>query len=236
MSISSSPHSHGIALPNGCMIVHGEGANIKHPFRDVPVEMHELDSGGNPKRTFAGQFGFIEFTTEFRLPRHVHIAPPSESPDAERKFVSERIVVLNGVALVELNGEIYVIPPKSLVTIAPGVPHTWTACPAGVVMPSLQKSGLNSTSETAATPDAEEEEAEGVTSTGKFLMLYEYEEPTAFFPTAQTKTLSKVDEYERCDELESIRIPKLSDVDVQDWCWFVWGKKLLPPSEAGIRA
>jgi hypothetical protein len=232
MSSPSSPHSHGISLPNGCTIVHGEGADIKHPFHDVPVEMHELDPGGNPKRTFAGQFGFIEFTTEFRLPRHVHIAPPAESPGVERKFVSERIVVVNGVALVELNGEIYVIPPKSLVTIAPGVPHTWTACPAGVVLPPPleRQSGSDSTSE-AAKPGAE-----GITSTGTFLMLYEYEEPTAFFPTAQTKTLSKVDEYERCDELESIRIPKLSDVDVKDWCWFIWGKKLLPPSEAGIRA
>ncbi|ETI21588.1 hypothetical protein G647_07935 [Cladophialophora carrionii CBS 160.54] len=234
MSSSSAAHSHGITLPNGCTIVHGEGANIKHPFRDVPVEMHELDPGGNPKRSFAGQFGFIEFTTEFRLPRHVHIAPASASAGAERKFVSERIVVLNGVALVELNGAIYVIPPKSLVTIAPGVPHTWTACPAGVTLPLWgRQTEPDSRSEPATETEIRTEE---VTSTGTFLMLYEYEEPTAFFPTAQTKTLSQIDEYQRCDDLESIQIPKLSDVDVKEWCSFVWGKQLLSPSQAGVRA
>ncbi|KAJ9602756.1 hypothetical protein H2200_012536 [Cladophialophora chaetospira] len=218
--MSSSSHEYGITLPNGCTIVHGDGANIKHPFTDIPVEMHELDPGGNPGMSFAGQLGFIEFSTEFRLPRHVHIAPPTADV-SEQKFVSERIVVLNGFALVELNGEIYMIPPKSLVTIAPGVPHTWTACPAGVSFPI---------------PEGQAESPEDtVKSTGTFLMLYEYEEPTAFFPTAQTTTLTKVEDYERCDDLDGIRIPKLSAVDVQDWCWFVSGRKLIPPTEAGIR-
>ena len=218
--MSSSSHNYGITLPNGCTIVHGDGANIKHPFTDIPIEMHELDPGGNPERTFAGQFGFIEFTTEFRLPRHVHIAPPTAGV-AEQRFVSERIVVLNGVALVELNGEIYVIPPKSPVTIAPGVPHTWTACPAGVTVP-IAEGQLEAAALTT-------------TSIGTFLMLYEYEEPTAFFPTAQTMTLTKVEQFDRCDDLEGIRIPKLSAVDVQDWCWFVSGRRLIPPTEAGIR-
>ena len=213
--------SYGITLPNGCTIVHGDGANIKHPFTDVPVVMHELDPGGNSDRSFAGQFGFIEFSTEFRLPRHVHIAPAAEDAGSNRRFVAERIVVLNGVALVELNGEIYVIPPKSLVTIAPGVPHTWTACPAGVSV--------------AITKEDSGEAAEHLTSTGTFLMLYEYEEPTAFFPTAQTSTLTKIEEYKRCDDLDSIRIPKLSAVEAQNWCWFVSGKVLKQSREAGIR-
>ncbi|KIW33261.1 uncharacterized protein PV07_00128 [Cladophialophora immunda] len=206
----STANSCGITLPNGCTIVHGQGANIKHPFSDIPVEMHELDAGG--ARAFAGQFGFIEFSTDFRLPRHVHIAPPSlpSSPSPPQKFVAERIVVLNGVALVELNGDIYVIPPQSLVTIAPGVPHTWTACPAGVSVPVPQ-----GTTE--------------VVSQGTFLMLYEYEEPTAFFPTRQTRTLSSVDEYERCDDLETIRIPRLSADEVRQRCWFVWDATVRKP-------
>jgi hypothetical protein len=216
----SSSASYGITLLNGCTIVHGNGANIKRPFPEIPLDMHEMNPGGSAGTKFAGQFGFIEFSTDFRLPRHVHIAPPSETPGPEQKFVGERIVVLNGVALVELNKEIYVIPPKSLVTIAPGVPHTWTACPPGVSIPSPKAEGA----ETAAP----------ITSTGTFLMLYEYEEPTAFFPTAQVNTLTKVEEYERCDDLESIRIPKLSAVDVQDWCWFVSGKTLTQPTEAGV--
>ncbi|OAP62653.1 hypothetical protein AYL99_01880 [Fonsecaea erecta] len=205
----TTSQSYGLTLPSGCTIVHGQGANIKHPFSDIPVEMHELDPGS--RRAFSGQFGFIEFSTDFRLPRHVHIAPPSTSSSPslpeEQKFIAERIVVLNGVALVELNGQIYVIPPKSLVTIAPGVPHTWTACPAGVSVPVLQ-----------GTTTGE------VLSEGTFLMLYEYEEPTAFFPTRQTETLTRVDEYERCDDLEAIRIPRLSADEVRQRCWFVWDR------------
>ena len=51
------------------------------------------------------------------------------------RFVAERILVLNGVGMMELNGEMYVVAPGSLVEIAPGVPHTWTACPPGVTLP-----------------------------------------------------------------------------------------------------
>ncbi len=203
----SSSHEYGIDLPNGSTITHGVGANIKHPFKDVPVVMHEFDPG---TRSFKGQLGFIEFSTEYRLPRHVHIAPPEST--ADRRFICERIVVLEGVALVELNGEIYVIPPNSLVTIGPGVPHTWTACPPGVTI------------------------AEGtlkLVSEGKFLMLYEYEEPTAFFPTRQIETMKNVDEYERCDDLESIRIPKLSAQDVHERCWFAWDRMLTRRSADG---
>ncbi|KAJ9634998.1 hypothetical protein H2204_005953 [Knufia peltigerae] len=198
----SPPHIYGITLANGSTITHGIGANVKRPFSDVPVVMHELDPG---TRSFAGQLGFIEFSTEYRLPRHVHIAPAADEASAERRFICERIVVLDGVALVELNGERYVIPPKTLVSIAPGVPHTWTACPVGV---------------TVGEGDA------SVTSKGAFLMLYEYEEATAFFPTWQTRTLERVEEYERCEDLESIRFPEMSAKDVYEECWFAWDKQL----------
>lgn len=203
-----STHKYGISLPNGSTITHGDGANIKHPFTDVPVVMHELDPG---TRSFAGQLGFIEFTTEYRLPRHVHIASPDAAPD-QQQFTCERILVLDGVALVELNGEIYVIPPKSLVTIAPGVPHTWTACPAGVTLGE----GDNR-----------------VKSQGRFLMLYEYEDPTSFFPTRQTTTLKSVGEYERCDDLESIRFPRLTAEAVYERCWFAWERRLERRREDG---
>lgn len=207
-------YEYGVTLSNGTTITHGNGANIKRPFTDVPVIMHELDPG---TRSFAGQLGFIEFTTEYRLPRHVHIAPPEASPSGQ-KFTCERIVVLAGVALVELNGEIYVIPPNSLVTIAPGVPHTWTACPAGVTV-----------------VDAAEGSGQKVVSEGKFLMLYEYEEPTSFFPTKQVHTMKSVEEYERCDDLESIRIPKLSAKEVYERCWFAWDRSVTKKNEDGTR-
>ncbi|KIY02627.1 uncharacterized protein Z520_01092 [Fonsecaea multimorphosa CBS 102226] len=163
--------------------------------------MHELDAG---TRSFAGQLGFIEFSTEYRLPRHVHIAPHEEVSNS-RRFICERIVVLEGVALVELNGEKYVIPPKTLVSIAPGVPHTWTACPPGVTVGEGDGSLIS-------------QEA--------FLMLYEYEDATGFFPTRQTRTLERIEEYERCDGLESIRFPKLSASDVRDQCWVVWNTEM----------
>ncbi|KIY04212.1 uncharacterized protein Z520_00905 [Fonsecaea multimorphosa CBS 102226] len=217
----STLHSYGVTLPNGCTIVHGQGANIKHPFSDIPVEMHELDPGS--RRAFSGQMGFIEFSTDFRLPRHVHIAASSSSSSSQpvvavQKFIAERIVVLNGVALVELNGEIYVIPPQTLVTIAPGVPHTWTACPPGVSVPVSQ-------GPTMTTGDP----LQVIQSEGTFLMLYEYEEPTAFFPTRQTATLASVDDYERCDDLETIRIPSLSADQVRQRCWFVCDRTVRKP-------
>jgi mannose-6-phosphate isomerase-like protein (cupin superfamily) len=234
----SAPHTYGITLPNGSNIVHGRGANIKTPFTDIPVIMHEL-LPGQPKaqnldhihsasRSYAGQLGFIEFTTEYRLPRHVHISPPDSTNPTKQVFTAERILVLSGVALVELNGEIYVIPPKTLVTIAPGVPHTWTACAPGVRVPApperLDRLPPHR-SEGGKTDDSHKPEPEAVVSTGQFLMVYEYEDPTGFFPTRQTETLNTVEDYERCDDLESIRIPALSATEVEGSCTFVWERE-----------
>ncbi len=212
-------HEYGITLDNGSRIVHGTGASIKVPFQDLgfPVEMHELSAGATSTTkdgtvSFAGQFGFIEFDTSIRLPRHVHIAPLSER-DGKQRFVCERILVLSGVALVEMNGEVYVIPPKTLVTIAPGVPHTWTACPAGINPTEALGVGAESRS---------------CVSEGKFLMIYEYEEPTGFFPTEQTETLREVGQYVRCpeSELNRIRIKELSKEEVLKDASFVWETKL----------
>jgi hypothetical protein len=52
-------------------------------------------------------------------------------------------------------------------------------------------------------------------------MLYMYEEVTGFFPTAQTSTLASLEDYVRCDDLESIRIPQLAADDVRQSCVFV---------------
>ncbi|TEY76410.1 hypothetical protein BOTCAL_0059g00080 [Botryotinia calthae] len=79
-----------------------------------------------------------------------------------RIYVIENILVLNGVAIVELGGEIYFIPPKNL----------WraTACPPGL---DLHKLGLS--------PD------EKIVSDGQLLAVFQYEEPTVFLPTKQTQ-------------------------------------------------
>ncbi|KAF4991687.1 hypothetical protein FGRMN_7660 [Fusarium graminum] len=136
--------------------------------------------GWKLENQFRGQSGFIEFDTSVRLPRHVHILSIREGGVSDT-LIHERIFVIGGVALVELGGEIYVIPPQTLVTIAPGVPHTWIACPKGV------KVSKNTGSH----------ETEQVISQGKFMMLYEYEEITGFFPTKQTDTLKSVGDYVR---------------------------------------
>lgn len=203
----------GIALPNGCVVSHGESSNVKKPFTLIPgLEMHELSSGhasadvnsdsrsSGVASAFQGQLGFIPFKDTHRLPRHVHIG---ESPNklGRQSFMTERILVLKGVALVELNGAIYIIPPGSLVSIAPGVPHTWNACPTGITLP------------------------DGLRSDGEFLMVYEYEAPTGFFPTAQTETLKEVGQYQRFKgDLETIRFPDLTAPQVKNQAHLIWGR------------
>lgn len=206
----ATPLEHGITLPNGSNIVHGSATKVKDPFAHIPVTLNEMAPGSiNQRPAFRGQTGFIQFDTRMRLPRHVHISPNVNGKDGQ-DLVYERILVVGGVALVELGGQIYVIPPMSLVTIAPGVPHTWTACPPGVNV--SRATGL---------------EGDEVVSDGKFIMWYEYEEITGFFPTSQTETLKSVDDYVRCDDLESIRIPKLTPEEVEKRCLFVKDTELL---------
>lgn len=174
----------GVTFDNGCRITHGFGANIKKPFSDIPLTMHEL-SPSNTKG-FTGQLGFIPFSTELRLPRHIHM-------NAEKtKLVDERILVLNGVGAVEIAGEIYVTAPGTLVDAIGGVPHTWSACPAGVELP------------------------DGTVSDGTFTMVYEYEEPTSFYPTKSITPIKDASDYEAFegDNFDEIRFPKLSPEQV----------------------
>ena len=49
----------GVTFSNGCRITHGHGANIKKPFTDIDLTMHELSP--NNSKGFTGQLGFIEF-------------------------------------------------------------------------------------------------------------------------------------------------------------------------------
>jgi len=90
----------GVLLPSGCRVTHGTGANVKTRFESLPLIMHELHAGGlggGRARGFYGQFGFIPFAADFRLPRHVHIAKSGEAGGGE--LVAERILVVNGVGL-----------------------------------------------------------------------------------------------------------------------------------------
>lgn len=134
---------------------------------------------------YSGQLGFINFTTSIRLPRHIHM------DSSKQKLIAERILVLNGVGIVELAGEYFVVAPRSLVEAKGGVPHAWTACPQGVKLP------------------------DGAMSQGTFTMVYEYEGVTTFFPTTSTSVVAEPGEYEPSQgEYEEIRIPVLSAVQV----------------------
>ena len=193
--------STGVLLPNACRITHGGGANIKEPFPDIPLVMHELHAGDDGGTSFRGQFGFIPFTDRLRLPRHVHIDDGADP--ADRTLLAERILVLNGVALTELNGAVFLVAPGSLVDIAPGVPHTWTACPPGVRLP------------------------DGSTSDGSFLMIYEYSRRTGFFPTDRVTPIGSAAEYERyAGDLDAIRFPRLTARAVVERASFVWDKAM----------
>ncbi|KIY00068.1 uncharacterized protein Z520_03753 [Fonsecaea multimorphosa CBS 102226] len=184
----------GFTFDNGCRISHGL-AHVKKPFNNINLTMHELCS--RSKHVFSGQLGFIEFTSELRLPRHIHMSLD------QAKLTDERILVLHGTGMVELAGTLYVAAPGSLVDIIGGVPHTWTACPAGVRLP------------------------DGSVSDGSFTMIYEYEEPTRFFPTASTKVVTQLSEYVAFEgAYDDILIPKLSAGEVSKTVKVVFNKEL----------
>ena len=73
----------GFQLPNGCRITHGTAGTIKTPFKTIPLTMHELYPGGTLAAPSAlrGQFGFIPFNHELRLPRHVHVTMAERDED-----------------------------------------------------------------------------------------------------------------------------------------------------------
>ena len=193
----------GVLLPNAGRVTHGSGGNIKKPFDHLPVIMHELHVGasGDNGTSFHGQFGLIPFATDFRLPRHVHMA---EAADGRApRLIAERILVVAGVALVELNGDIVLVAPNSLIEIDAGVPHTWTACAPGVTLP------------------------DETVSNGSFLMIYDYPERTRFYPTASTLRLADAAAYEPyVGDLETIRFPQLDAADVVARASFVWDRQV----------
>lgn len=179
-----------------CRVTHGSGAALTRPFADLPLEMHELSAPGGV--AFAGAYGFIPFETTVRLPRHVHLGAPAAA-DGARRLLAERILVLNGCGLVELAGALHVVAPGSLVEIGAGVPHTWTACPPGLRLP------------------------DGTRSDGTFLMVYQYEDATGFFPTVGTAVIDDADGYEPYEgDLEAIRIPLVTAQELVARVALVW--------------
>lgn len=203
MALDEAPRHLGVKLDNGTRVTHGAGANVKVPLEGFPVTMHELYAGDDDgeKLSFEGQFGFIEFHPDCRLPRHVHMI--RDQATGKLEMLPERILVLNGVGVTELCGEFFVVAPGSLVDIPPGVPHTWNACPPGVKLP------------------------DGTVSDGHFTMVYNYSDKTSFFATEQTELLASADDYVAYEgDLQDIRFPVLTKEEVVAKASFVWDSDL----------
>jgi hypothetical protein len=187
--MAAASFDYGFTLPNGSKIIHGEGVMVKDaypPELKIPGQLHVFSPGGKADAQtpcFCGPHGIFPFDVNLRMPRHVHMSPQVSGPG--KRYIVEKILVMNGVALAELSGEIYVVPPNTMVLIGPGVPHTWTACPPGLDLQDLGISG-----------------DEKIVSEGKFIAVFEYEMPTAFFPTAQTHVLKAVCLGERSPEAQ----------------------------------
>lgn len=109
-------HEYGFFLENGTHIVHGAGSLTRPAFRpeaNVPGELSLLSPGhrSDPRTPcFCGPQGLLPFTTDNRMPRHVHMVPKASGTG--NRYIVEKIVTLNGVAFAEVGGDIYVIPPK----------------------------------------------------------------------------------------------------------------------------
>lgn len=203
MALSGAPQPLGVKLDNGTRVTHGSGANVKVPLEGFPVTMHELYAGDDDgaKLSFEGQFGFIEFHPDCRLPRHVHMI--RDEATGKLEMLPERILVLNGVGVTELCGEYFVVAAGSLVDIPPGVPHTWNACPPGVKLP------------------------DGTVSDGHFTMVYNYSDKTSFFATEQTELLNSPEEYVAYEgDLQDIRFPVLTKEEIVASAKFVWNSDL----------
>jgi quercetin dioxygenase-like cupin family protein len=206
----AAPHAYGFELENGTRIVHGQGSIRRDAFppeMKLPGTMQVLTPGNRGDAScpsFSGPSGLFQFDTSCRMPRHVHMAPKDDS--TAMGYVVEKVIVLNGIAIAELGGEVYVVPPKTMVTIARGVPHAWVAASPGL---DLQEIGVAD---------------EKVVSDGQFLAVYEYETATAFFPTKQTQTLREESDYVKCDELHSIIIPDMSIDYLKKKAYFIWGR------------
>ncbi|MBN7761569.1 hypothetical protein JYP52_10505 [Nitratireductor aquibiodomus] len=189
----------GFDLPNGSRVVHGAAAGIKAPFPHFSLKMYELSRGG---RRYEGQFGVIPFCTDYRMPRHVHIGENGET--GERELLAERILVMNGVGLLELVGELYVMPPQTMIDIAPGLPHTWTACPDGLELP------------------------DGTVSNGRFDMIYQYERPTGFSPVLGTQPISEAHQCQAYEgPIEDVFFPELTLAEVRRRSQLVWHRGLV---------
>jgi hypothetical protein len=124
--VTSSTHSINYLEINDSLFVDEEAAGREEPF-DAFTMTYFSDRASSG---FTGQFGVNRFTKSDGLMRHVHL-----SVDGKR-FVRERILILESAILLDVGGEQIVIMPNTLCDIGPGVPHMWRGLPAGMLLPN----------------------------------------------------------------------------------------------------
>jgi hypothetical protein len=103
-----------------------EAAGREEPFEAFTMTYFS----DNMNHGFTGQFGVNRFTKADGLKRHVHL-----SMDGKR-FVRERILILESALLLDVEGETMVILPNTMCDIGPGVPHMWRGIPSGTLLPN----------------------------------------------------------------------------------------------------
>lgn len=132
---------------------------------------------------FSGQFGINRFCKADALLRHVHLSVD------KKRFVRERILIVESALLLEVNGTQIVILPNTLCDIGPGVPHTWRGLPAGMLLP------------------------DGSIHSGESIMVFFYQEEVRGFESVKTPDL-----LEDPIDLEDVRgeyaFPKVTQEDV----------------------
>ncbi len=124
--MSISTHSIGGLELKSSYFVDEEAAGREEPFEAFTMTYFSDRS----RAGFTGQFGVNRFCKADGLMRHVHL-----SVDGKR-FVRERILILDSAILLDIGGEQIVILPNTLCDIGPGVPHMWRGLPAGMLLPN----------------------------------------------------------------------------------------------------
>lgn len=108
------------------LFVDEEAAGREEPFEEFTMTYFSDRSATG----FTGQFGVNRFCKSDGLMRHVHL-----SIDGKR-FVRERILILDSAILLDVEGRQIVILPNTLCDIGPGVPHMWRGIPPGRLLPN----------------------------------------------------------------------------------------------------
>ncbi|KAH7318949.1 hypothetical protein BKA65DRAFT_482479 [Rhexocercosporidium sp. MPI-PUGE-AT-0058] len=226
-SQNATSFQYGFLLPSGTRIIHGTGSFVRDAYPlelNIPATLRILNPGHTVDPTtpsWSGSMGIVEFNTTVRMPRHVHLAAKKRGKG--QRLVAERITVIGGVAVTEQAGKLFVVPPNSMVIAAAGVPHAWYAymprsprnfpvyleqSPPGIDFRALGLSG-----------------DEPLVSTGKFTAIFEYEDNTGFYATAQTDVVKKAEDYVQATDLQSIRIPEMSIEELKKRARWVWGRE-----------